>query len=362
MAINVQDLESNDRQKRLAVIEQIHEERDLSVLDVLVEHLEREGERVIKEKIAMVLDDLLPNTECSKTIGYMIRSEDTFTRNCVVETMKMATDIVIPLLGELSRDDNCDVRKFAIDALINRDTPEVRRILRERLSDDDPNVVYTAVDYLGNLRDSEATSSIELLALNTGDNPMLFCTCMESLAKIGNAGASQDLITHCNNIGSEPLFRYSILKYMGCCASYEAVERYIIDLAAQSGEIFAKEIVDTMEAVCRREPGLKISALLKEVLRRLMISVEAGENKYELSKMLADNIDIAEARVSARLDLASSDSMILLAALEILGKYGEEQDLDRLDELAEQTNSDEVLELIGDAVESIMKAQGGASL
>ena len=361
MAINVQDLESNDRQKRLEVIEKIHQQRDISVLDVLIDHLEREGERVIKEKIAMVLDDLLPEAS-AESIGRMIRSEDAFTRNCVVETMKMATDIVIPILGELSTDNNQDVRKFAIDALINRDTPEVHRILRERLSDDDPNVVYTAVDYLGNLRDPKARGAIELLALNTDNNPMLFCTCLESLAKIGTAACNQDLIAHCNNIGSEPLFRYSILKYMGCCASYEAVENYILDLAGQSGELFAKEIVDTMEAVCHREADIKISAQLKEVLRRLMTSIGASENKYELAKLLADNINIEETRASARLDLTSSDPMILLAALEIIGKYGEEEDLDRLDELAEQTDSDEVLELIGDAAENIMNAQGGTSI
>ncbi len=348
----ITDLESADRKKRIAVIETIQERRSFEDLHPLIDHLEREPERAIKEKIVMVLDDMLPEADAA-TVGRMIGAEDAFTRNCAVEAMKRAGDQVDPILATLANDANRDVRKFAIDALTTRDTPLIRQVLRERLSDSDPNVVYTAVDYLGSLKDMESSGAIELLALNSGDNPMLFCSCLESLAKIGTAACNKELIEYCNTVSEDPLFRYSILKYMGCCATYEAVETYILELVKRSSELFAKEIVDTMEAVCQREPEATINPQLKEVLKRLLNSVETGENKYELAKLLADNIDIEETLAIARLDLDSNKELVVMAAIEILGKFGEESDIDALEELAENTDSDDVLELIGDAVGKI---------
>jgi len=353
MECKITDLESDDREKRIAAIETVQEQRSFQDLDFLIDHLEREPERAIKEKIVMVLDDMLPEAEAT-TIGRMIGAEDAFTRNCAVEAMKQAGDRVDPILAILAADDNRDVRKFAIDALTTRDTPVIRQVLRERLSDPDPNVVYTAVDYLGALKDVDSSSAIELLALNSGDNPMLFCSCLESLAKIGAAACNKELIQHCQTMSEDPLFRYSILKYMGCCATYEAVETYILELVKQSSELFAKEIVDTMKAVCQREPEATIKPQLKEILKRLINSVETGENKYELAKLLANNVDIEETRAIARLDLDSNKEMVVMAAIEILGKYGEESDIDALEELADKTDSDDVLELIGDAVGKIV--------
>ncbi len=353
MENRITNLESDDREKRIAAIESVHEQRSFQDLDPLIDHLEREPERAIKEKIVVVLDDMLPEADAT-TVGRMVGAEDAFTRNCAVEAMKRAGERADPILAALAADDNRDVRKFAIDALTSRDTPTIRQILRERLSDPDPNVVYTAVDYLGSLKDVESGNAIELLALNSGDNPMLFCFCLESLAKIGTAACSKKLIEYCQTMSSDPLFRYSILKFMGCCATYEAVEIYILGLVKQSSELFAKEIVDTMEAVCQREPEATIKPQLKEILKRLINSVETGENKYELAKLLADNIDIEETRAIARLDMTSNKEMVVMAAIEILGKYGEESDIDALEELAEKTDSDDILELIGDAVEKIV--------
>lgn len=354
MTINLSMLNSPKREERIKVIDKIREQKSVASLDALIHHLQEEPDRSVKEKIVLVLNELLPKAGAD-CVGTMIRSDDPFTRNCAVEAMKKADDTVVPLLRQLSVDDDKDVRKFAIDAMTTRDTPEIRAILRERLSDSDPNVVYTAVEYLGFLKDVESISAIERIAVNAADNPMLFCSCLEALANIGKPVHNMDLIAFFKKIGENPLFRYSILKYMGSCASYEIVESYILDLQEKESEAFAKEIIDTMEAICLREPDVVIRPKLKEVLKRLLFSVETGENRYELAKLLADNIDVEETRASARLDLRSSDPMVVLAAIEILSQYGQESDIIAMEKLAEKTDSDEILEAIGDSVEKIRR-------
>jgi len=352
MTINISDLKSSHREDRLLVINRIREQKSIPSLYALIHHLEEETDRSIKEKIGLVLDELLPEAGAD-LIGNMIRSEDSFIRNCAVESMKKAGDVVVPALFKLTVDMDRDVRKFAIDALTTRDTPGVRSILRDRLSDSDPNVVYTAVEYLGARKDIESAASIEQIAMNAHNNPMLFCSCLEALAKIGTSAFNGDLITYCIKVGENPLFRYSILKYMGSCASYEKVESYILDLIGQSGEVFAKEIIDAMEAICLRDPCIIIRPKLKEVLKRFIFSVETGENRYELAKLLADKLDVEETRAAARLDLKNNDLMVVLAAIEILSKYGQKSDIIAMEKLAEKTDSDEILEAIGDAVEEI---------
>ncbi len=352
MTINLSDLNAQNREDKIAVIDKIREQKSIPSLDALINHLQEETDRAIKEKIVLVLDELLPKAGAD-CIGSMIRSEDAFTRNCAVEALKKADDTIVPILGKLSVDSDRDVRKFAIDALTTRDTPEVRSILRDRFEDSDPNVVYTAVEYMGFLKDVESITSIERIAINAENNPMLFCSCLEALARIGTSSCNMDLMTYCKKVGENSLFRYSILKYMGSCASYEIVESHILDLQGQSGEVFAKEIIDTMEAVCQRVPDLRIRPKLKEVLKRLIFSVETGENRYELAKLLADNLDVEETRAAARLDLKSNDAMVVLAAIEILNEYGQRSDIIAMEKLAEETDSDEILEAIGDAVEEI---------
>ena len=357
MEIDLSHLNSSNREDRIRTIDAIGEEKSISSLDALADHLEKETDRAIKEKCVLVFDRLLP---CAgeQLVGKMFKSSDSFSRNCAVEAMKKADDSVVPILAKLAQDDDRDVRKFAIDSLTTRDTPEVRSILRAKLKDSDPNVVYTAVEYLGFLGDEDSAGPIEHLALSCGNNPMLICTCLEALAKIGSPVCSEALLMHCENSDQASLYRYSILKYLGSCAPYELIESHILDLAGKSGNAFAKEIIDTMEAVCHRIPDLVLRPKLKELLRRLIFSVEARENQYELTKLLANNLDVEQIRAGARLDLGSDDPMVVLAAIEILGQYGQRSDVDAMEKLAEKTDSDEILEAIGDSIEKI----GGNSL
>ena len=352
MEIDITDLNSSKREDRIRVIDAIGEQKLISLISPLIDHLEKETDRAIKEKIVMVFNRLISYVDAD-CIGKMIKSEDPFTRNYAVETMKKADDSIIPILAKLAVDNDHDIRKLVIDALTTRDTPEVRVLLRAKLKDSDPNVVYTAVEYLGILKDENSSILIENLALNSNNNPMLVCTCLEALAKIGTSGCNKDLLLYCEQSEHEALYKYSILKYLGSCASYETIESHIFDLAGKSGETFAKEIIDTVNAVCHRVPDLTLSPKLKELLRRLLFSVETKENQYELTKLLADNFEVEQTRAAAKLDLRSKDPMVVLAAIEILGKYGQKSDIAIMEKLAEETESDELLEAIGDSVEKI---------
>ena len=354
MTIDLSLLKSADRQDVLHVIDAIDEQQAIDAVDPLIDHLEQETDRALRVRIALVLNKMLPKAD-KECITRMISSEDAFTRTNAISALKNADDRIVPVLGELASSSDRDIRKFAIDSLMNRDTPESRAVIRERLDDNDPNVVYTAVEYLGALQDTASIGRIEQLALNVDDeNPMLLCTCLEALSQMEATTCNPELIAMFITMKENPLFKYSILKYLGCCGSYDDLEPYILDLTAETAKPFAKEIIDAMEGVCRRYSDLVISPKVKKLLTSLLNLVEAAEDKYELAKWLADNVEEEdEILVNARHNLKSDDPMVRLGAIEILGKHGALSDIQELERLVENVDSDELSELIEEAEEQL---------
>jgi hypothetical protein len=78
--------------KKSYLLEEIRETRDVSLVSSLVDVLEKEESRNIKELILMVLGRLIPLSELRDInvdfdINRMLRSSDPFVRNSIVEIM-----------------------------------------------------------------------------------------------------------------------------------------------------------------------------------------------------------------------------------------------------------------------------------
>ena len=351
------DLEAGDRDRKLEAIEIIGHEGGPETVDPLFDHLEREADRSIKERILLALENLLPRVNFV-SIERMLRSHDPFIRNGGVEILKKQGNNALECLAALSRDNDKDVRKFAIDALVGNTTEEAREILRERFSDQDINIVSTAIEYLGAMKDEKSIDPIEILLLNS-DTPLLQCTALEALAKIGISHHYEQIVDRLGN-NEDPLLRYSLLKFIGNSAPAQTVFAYIEKVIDQGGELYAKEIVDAVEATIRRSPDAELNSRLQTYLKRLLENTDSGSTRYELARMLSqvDNQNLVD---SARMELDDEDIMIVLAAVEILGAHGDETDIGKLEELAEKFAEDSMLEAIGDAVEQI-SARCGAEL
>jgi HEAT repeat protein len=343
------DLEATDRDKKLEAIDIIGHKGGQETVDPLFDHLEREADRSIKERILLALENLLPRTNFI-SISRMLRSHDPFIRNGGVKILKKKGDNALECLTILSRDNDKDVRKFAIDALIDNSSEQAREILRERFSDQDINIVSTAIEYLGAMKDEKSIDPIEILLLNS-DIPLLQCTALEALAKIGISHRYEQIVAKLDN-NDDPLLRYSLLKFMGNSAPAATVFAYIEKVIDQGGELYAKEIVDAVEATIRRSPEAVLNSRLQTYLKRLQENTDSGSTRYELSRMLSqvDNRNLID---SARMEINDDDIMVVLAAVEIIGAHGNEDDLDRLEALAEKFEDNSMLEAIGDAVEQI---------
>lgn len=351
----LEGLESNDPEDRINAIAFLGRSDDAAYVDPLIDHLERESDRSLRERIILALGDFLPRVGF-RSVERMLRSHDAFIRNAGVDILRKQDKGVLPKLAELSRDKDKDVRKLAIDAAEAYRDRQVVAILKERFSDSDINVVCTAVEYLGKMEAKEAVSEIDLLLL-TSENSLLSCTALEALASIGHSEHIEEIKEKFLK-NKDPLLRYSFIKFMGRCASIEIFAEYIENLISSDGAVYARETIDSVEMFLKRFPEVSSHEGIKNSLMKLFDLVPVGEVRYELSYLLSifSSDDMLK---TARKDIQASDIMSLLAAIEILGKFGVEDDLESLESVCERVNDENVEEAANDAIGRIAKRISG---
>ncbi len=324
-----------------------------SELDALIDVLEKESSRATKERIYLLLQELIPKTGFD-ALEKMLRSDDPFTRNAAVEIIKSSPGSPTAYIKWLARDGNKDVRKFAIDAISSEKSPEAVAIIRERLNDEEINIVTTAVEYLGNVEDTESASEIETLLLNI-ENRFLQCTCLEALSKIGYSPKSDKIIEKFAH-ESDPLIYFSYLRYVAEFGEERDLER-VQALMEKFPGLLEREALDAMEKIISRHGVKKLPEGVRNTLENIISSTNDSNRKYQALKMLSQ-VDGRKFLVKAREMLRSDDEMLKLSAIEILADFGDEKDIELLENIAEDTEDDEILEALGDAVSKIQERVG----
>lgn len=130
---------------------------------LLVQRLLQEPDASVREVILTSLSRLGDASSVQGLVQCM-RSEDAALRNQAIETMKQMPQVVAPIMQDLLRDPDSDMRIFAVNILESLRHPQVEQWLIEVIqSDPHVNVCATAVDLLGEV--GSATAVAPLLQL-----------------------------------------------------------------------------------------------------------------------------------------------------------------------------------------------------
>ncbi len=341
-------IKNGDYEEKIKALDKIKESDDYELISDLIDLLEGIKNRVLKERILIVLNYMIPKSDF-RCVEKMFRSPDPFVRNGVVEIIKRSNIPLIKFLKHLSDDDDRDVRKFVIDALSREKSEEVLQILRRRLNDTDINIVYTAIEYLGNFKDEKSVEQIESILMSS-DSMMVICSALEALSKI-NKTTKKDVILDRFKKDSNPMIIFSILKFLSTFGTKDDLD-YIEYILENHGLIYLKEIVDCIEGIIIKNNLNSIPESIKIKLELICEKSDNPVNKYEIMKLIA-RTDKTNSLQIARKMLDDENDMIKLGGIEILADIGDDSDIERLEQLAEDTESDELLEAIGDAVMKI---------
>lgn len=349
----IETLETGAVEEKAAALESLRETKDIKLIVPLTDALEKEKSRAIKERILLVLNRLMPLSEF-KEAHRMLRSPDPFVRNGIVEIIKHHEIPIIQFLEKLAEDDDKDVRKFVIDALSQEKSEKAIAIIRRRLDDSDINIVYTAIEYLGNFKDAGAVTTIEN-TLMAADNFMVICSGLEALAKIGQSPRKVKIFEKFmdDRIDEIPAIVFPFLKYLGAFGGEDALQ-YIEKIMDLGAETYAKELIDAISRIISNNRMEALPGSLRQKLEFMQQDSGNDVNRYAIIKLLARSGGDPETQLEQiRGMLQGENEMLRLCAVELLGDMGNAEDVEQLEEIAENTENDDLLEAIGDAVMKI---------
>lgn len=181
-------LKSPDEDERLRAVLDLIDAADPGRIRKLVEVLEVEESRAVREAAAVALISI-GSEEVAEEVSWLLRSSDPYLRNTASDILQCIGEAAERVLAGLVRDPDPDVRGLAVRAVGRSELRSASRILREVvLSDDDINVVATAAELLG--MKGEAAEDAEALraARRRFRDPFLDFVVEEALEKMRAAG------------------------------------------------------------------------------------------------------------------------------------------------------------------------------
>ncbi|MEN6348482.1 MAG: hypothetical protein ABFD08_03655 [Syntrophomonas sp.] len=346
----IKGLSSEDERERAFAVEDIVFEGIPGAIDLLVEHLKVEKSRFVRE---VVINNLktIPGQELIEKLIPLLRSDDAFIRNSIIDIISEQDELAVSLLKPLIKDSDKDVRKFAIDILFQLKSYHSMELIAETLDDPDINMLITAVEYLGRLEARNFASNINQLFMKT-NSILLRCTCLEALAVIGNKESIEvvaERYSDHNSIGDLEL--YSFLKFLAGQGN-ESHLPFAVSLIKSKGKLMAKEIINAVERVLERA---KIEYLPPGIVEELAYFINSDINdinKYELLLLLGQfkNSEI-ESLLLTFLD--SQDKLPRLGAIEALGLFGSKKGLVILDGLRIKEEDEDILEAIEKSINQL---------
>jgi HEAT repeat protein len=278
--------------------------------------LDKEPSRAVRDAIFQALIRIEADASIEGCIR-LLASEDPQIRNQAVDVLRHKGAQAVPFLSAVMRDGDKDVRKLVLDVLSGIQAIGADAIYEAALTDQDPNVIITAVENLGRTRATQFRRRIEELLL-ADIHPMLAGACVEALAGIGDEQSLAAIRGRFPNLTEMPdFFLVSCLKAIGALGSArEFVE--VVNLLAVRGPHLRPAILGALVAIHQRNPA---EAHDEDLLPALQPMVDEGDSplcRYQAVRALGFLSSRGDVYAFLVACLASPERMVRLGAIESL--------------------------------------------
>jgi HEAT repeat protein len=280
----VDKLTSADEAERMYAAEDIGYANQAAGVDALLARLPEEPSRAVREAIFGALRQIDHDSVIEGALQ-LLDSDDSFLRNQAVETLRARGARAIPYLDRAFLDGDCDRRKFVIDVLGRLGDSGTSEIYARALKDSDVNVVITAVESLGNARQTNFRETVEEL-ISAGAHPMLTCASLEALAQIGDAGSMDAVRARLGPAGGLPGYlRPAYLKLLGAKGRQEDVVEVAETIGGDGLEASA---LNALTALRNRYSDLKLPDGLSQRLRDIVSRKTSPLLAYQAVRLLGN--------------------------------------------------------------------------
>jgi len=184
----------------------------------------------------------------AKNVAPLLRSENTSVRNAASEIMQQLSIISIPVLSQMIKDKDKDVRKYAVDIIGMIKKEEGVDALISALDDTDVNVASGAAESLGLIKSKKAVKPL-VNAIKKRNDVWFKSAAIRSLGFISDKEVSSLLKEQLKN--KEPIILYSTIQAMGDAGDLSCAKDLIKFLTSDNKE-FHKSAILALEKMFER--------------------------------------------------------------------------------------------------------------
>lgn len=242
-------LKGDEEAERIYAVEDVLSERDEALYPVLVEHLYHEDSRLVRELIVETFK-VLDVSAFYADIAKYFESSDAFIRNCAIDIFGAKGEDAVAFLTSIMDHKNKEVRKLVLDSLVATSSKYSIPALRAALKDKAPNVMMTAIEYLGKIYDEDSLEDIMEIFENTQE-PMVRIACLETLVIMGQPSTVDRVLAVVGGKNMDTLYKPTVLRLVGEKGSARHLD-FMLSFLNNKNTIFFREIGNAVLKILAR--------------------------------------------------------------------------------------------------------------
>lgn len=307
-------LSSEDEAERIYAAEDIGQLNSPDGVAILVERLEHEERRAVKEAIMTALESMDGDRPLTAAAS-LLESEDPFIRNRATLLFERSGARAVPVLEAAFNSPSERVRKMVLDAVANLTSGDFAPLYERALMDTDVNVVITAVEQIG-ARHLLPFRAALLRQLSETQEPLLQVACIEALATVGDESTLQQMLKRFGGVeGAPEIQRSFLLQAIGALGGDDA-QTILIEVlnngAKRHGDAVAALRTLASRHKWRSLPAPLVHALLRElrtasnaerapIMCLLELAIKEPEAQQLLKEQLSETDDATTRQLIAGL-------------------------------------------------------------
>ncbi|NWH05163.1 HEAT repeat domain-containing protein [Desulfobacter latus] len=285
-----QKLHSPDEAERLYAVQDILDEQPDKAPEWLVERLGEESSVAVRESLVDALKGIDIESVFPRLFG-MFSSPEAFLRNAAVDIFGEGGDAAIAFLTAYLDHADREVRKLVMDSLYATRSKTAVMALRAGLFDPSVNVKITAVEYLGQLSDTDSLPEM-IRVLETKTEPMLVSAILEALSVMGGAQHIQSVFkVLCPNGDIREingLFLPEFIRLVARSGDVEIIEQFLSSMDGSG--IYAEDYMEAVIESSRRFPRITGNKAVRDFLLGLIENTEADPAiRYTACDLVLEN-------------------------------------------------------------------------
>lgn len=308
-------LQNEDETDRIYAVEDVITLKEADNYSVIIKHLFDEDSRLVRELIVEGLK-VLDVSDHFEAIAKYFESSDAYIRNCAIEIFGAQGENAVAFLTSKMDHENKEVRKLILDSLVATRSKYSIPALRAALRDKAPNVMITAIEYLGKIFDEDSLKDI-MDIFEEVNEPMVRSACLETLTSMGSADDLDKVMSVLGGENMDSFYKPSVLRLAGEKGAERHLE-FLLSFLNNKNTMYFKEISNGILKIITRE---EINSLGEEHFKFILNNLKnlSGYDDERLSFLyIVSKLDVPD-KESLYEELASDDSEIIsLTAFEKL--------------------------------------------